>query len=58
MKMKTKEVIIMVVICVVLWRVPLLFLDFGVVWAALLPVIAFIVSSFLVKVIVRRGKKK
>jgi len=42
---------ILIVIFLIIWRVPLLFLELGVIWSALLIVMALIIASLIVKLI-------
>jgi hypothetical protein len=51
----TKEFIIMVVAGLIIWRVPLFFLQFGVIWAGLLPVVGFGIGYWVVMLM--RGRK-
>ena len=57
-KMETKYFIIMIIIFLILWRVPLLFLDLGIIFAGLLPVIAFIIAHYFIKIIIKIRKIK
>jgi len=47
----------MIIIFLILWRVPLLFLDLGIIWAGLLPVIAFLIAYYLTRVIMKTKVK-
>jgi len=49
---------ILIVIFLVLWRLPLLFLDLGIIPSAILPVIAFFIAYFIVEKLRKRDKIK
>ena len=53
-----KQYMIMVVIFLVLWQVPLLFLDLGVISAGLLPVLAFLIAYWATKSFVGNFKNR
>jgi hypothetical protein len=54
----TKEFIIMVITGLVIWRVPLFFFQFGVMWSVLLPVVGFGIGYWVVMLLRKRGNKK
>jgi hypothetical protein len=52
----TKEFIIMIIIGLIIWRIPLFFFQFGVIWAGLLPIVGFSIGYWFV-MLLRRWKK-
>lgn len=48
---------ILIILFLVLWRVPLLFLRLEFPWGALFPVITFLISYFIVELIRKRKRK-
>jgi len=57
-KASVKYLLLLIGIFLILWRVPLLFLELGVLWSMLLPVIAFLIANFIVQLIRKRKGKK
>ena len=54
----TKEIIILFIIFLIIWRIPHLFLDLGIIESALLPVIAFFIAHYIAMVLIKRKRGK